>query len=79
MRELDEAKKRVVRVPRWKGLVRDKAGRRRDRDDIEGRLLGGSRVGRRGGWRGRVEVGEGGEGGQGGQVVEFVSGASGGL
>ncbi|KAF8423089.1 hypothetical protein EV426DRAFT_144927 [Tirmania nivea] len=68
-REFDKGMKRVVRVPKWKGWVSDGGARGgKERDEAVGRLLGGGRVGRVGGWVGDVTLG-GGEG----QRVEFVS------
>jgi len=67
-REFDKGMKRVVRVPKWKGWIRDGGARGKEKGEDEGRLLGGGKVGRAGGWVGDVTLG-GGEG----QRIEFVS------
>lgn len=69
-REFDKRMKRVVRVPRWKGMINGETKKEYyDAGEIrEEKLLGGGKVGRAGGWVGDAILG-GGDG----QRVEFVS------
>ena len=69
-RELDKSMKRVVRVPKWGGWLKNSRGSgkgNKEREAVEGRLLGGGKVGRAGGWVGNAVLGGGG-----GQRVEFA-------
>lgn len=62
--------KRVVRVPKWKGWLKNPRGSgkgKKEREAVEGRLLGGVKVGRVGGWVGSAVLGGGN-----GQRVDFA-------